>query len=340
MRPLFRVLKSASEATVQDLGRRQCMQDGVAPGGVMDLHAHAWANRLLGQSIGNPSIEVTLGMFKVEALVECVIALTGANLNASLNGRAVDPWRTYHLKPSDVLEFTSPKQGLRAYIGLGVARGVHSADETSESSLSSNLDLNLHLDLNLDATPSYKSLSTVTREHRLGLISGCILRKGDVLSAQNLLVPQKFVQAVVPDEFVPSYRADLDLELLPCYQYSDIDQAYKDQFFASKFAIQPSSNRMAYLFQQPEENEAQHGLSILPSEANAFGAVQIPPDGNPVVLLNDRQTVGGYPRIGTISRLSASQLCQRMTPAKVRFKPVSFEHVHNTMLEFESFFSA
>lgn len=297
------------------------MQDGVAPGGVMDLHAHAWANQLLGKPIQQPSIEITLGLFGLEVLTDCVVAITGADLRAQLNSQSIEPWRTYYLKQGDRLDFNQPRKGFRAYLAV-------SAD--------------------IDMPLNYGSLSTVPREHESGLVTPGLLTKGRVLNARGIQVPNtsaplsapSFVPAFVPDKYIPDYQADLELELLPCYQFEQFDNDYLDGFFGSSFKIASQSNRMAYLLQGSDPKALQHKLDVLPSAANSYGAVQIPPSGDPVVLLNDRQTIGGYAKLGAITRLSGSQLSQRFAPSMLSFKPISIEMAQQKMAQFNAFFRA
>lgn len=314
MTPIFRVTQCASLASFQDMGRRSCMQDGVAVGGVMDLHAHAWANRLLSKTINAATIEVTFGMFALEVLSDVRISLTGADLAASIDEKPIMPWQSYFLSKGSVLKFERPRSGVRAYIGIAAQ---------------------------IDLQHFYQSLSAVIKEEPLSLDAEKVLKQGQVISGKALSSSNHSNYVSVPNQFIPDYNSPLVLDLLSGYQIDDFDPTWLQRFLSRDFEILPSSNRMAYLLRPREsQDEAQtHNIEELASEGIAFGAVQIPPSGEPVILLNERQTIGGYPKAGCISRLSASDLAQRFAPSRVSFRLADFGQAQKRYREFLSFFS-
>lgn len=143
------------------------------------------------------------------------------------------------------------------------------------------------------------------------------------------------LQRTVPREFIPNYQQPLTLDLVAGYQFSQFPKASIDGFFETDFQIRDVSNRMAYCL---AGEKITHSINSLFSEGIAYGAVQIPPDGQPIVLLNDRQTMGGYPKLGCITRLSGSQLAQRMAPTTVRFRLVDLDEARQKYRQFLSFF--
>lgn len=296
-------------ATWQDLGRTHSTHHGVGQSGAMDLHAVCWANKLLGYEIDHPLIEITVGLFSVRFNVSCLIAITGADLGITLNGKAIQHWQTQIVKQGDELKFNSAKSGLRAYLAIGAK---------------------------IELETVFDSASTVIREQLPGLL-GRPLRGGDQLVGVADMQAATVSAKQVPSEFIPNYAEPLTLDLIASYQFYQFPKSSIDQLLTSEYQIQPNSSRMAYLL---KGNAIEHSLTSLASEGIAYGAIQVPPDGQPVILLNDRQTMGGYPKLGCISRLSGSALSQRFAPTTVRFKLVSVDGANQSYKKLLNFFSS
>ncbi len=291
-------------ATWQDLGRRHSTHHGVGQGGAMDMHAACWANRLLSRDINQPVIEITMGFFAIEFQASCQIAITGADMNTSLNGKEIEPWHSYAVNVGDQLKFSTANTGFRAYLAI-------------------NAELQLETVFN--------SVSTVIREGFSGLL-GRSLRINDEII--GLIASLKAPNKKVPNSFIPDYCEPLTLELIPSYQFDQFPQRSIDGFLKNEYQIQSSSNRMAYLL---KGNPTEHSLKSLVSQGIAYGTVQVPPDGQPVILLNDRQTMGGYPSLGCISRLSGNALAQKFAPSNVRFRLTSLDSEKKQYKEFFDF---
>ncbi len=276
----FKVLKSDRLALLQDRGRLGFQHLGLATGGPLDGHAYAWADCLLGHRQTTTQIEVSYGLFEVEALANTTIALTGADLDAKLNGIEIAPWRTYSIKKGDHLAFHHSLSGARSYIAV---LGGFQVDSVLQSS------------------------STVVREGVGGLSGvGKRLLTGDAIPyiGCGFLSTRK-----VPALDIPDYSQRLSLGVIPCYQFEAFDAVNRAHFFSSEYRVTDKIDRMGYRLQGPPIKSC---LSGLISEGIALGSIQIPADGQPIILLKDRQTIGGYPKIGTVSALDTSALSQRM----------------------------
>lgn len=311
--PIAKVIKTNGMATLQDSGRQHAMKEGVTEGGVMDVQAAYWANKLLNKPINNPVIEITLGMFELEILHECRIAVTGADLQAKCNDQRLPLWQTFICRVGDKLVFQFPQSGLRAYLAF---------------------------DAELQVPRYFDSVSTVVREASGGLNGGA-LQANDVLSGIDINSEQNIVK--IPPEYIPNYLMDdknaeqtLTLNVLTSYQFAQFSDQAKKIFTNSPYQIHPNSSRMAYLL---KGEAVKHNLTELASEGIAYGAIQVPPDGQPVILLNDRQTMGGYPKIGCITRMSGAKLAQTFAPKQVRFSFVSREQAVREWREFKAFFN-
>jgi len=283
----FEVLDPGMLTQVQDMGRLGYQHIGVTTGGPMDEHAFLWANRLLNNPLNAPQLEITFGRLSLLAHSDTSIALTGADLGARLNDRPIAPWQTYEIKQGDRLSFSMPVVGLRAY--LAVSGG-------------------------LDVPARLGSAATVSREQLGGLDgTGAKLAKGDRIP---LAPPSAVAKASVPYSEIPDYRKPLRVGVIPGYQYGHFPRSARARFFTSEYQVSQNIDRMGYRL----SGEAIHGdLDGIISEGIAYGAIQIPTDGQPIVLMKDRQTIGGYPKIGSLSALGAGQLAQRAPGASVSF---------------------
>ena len=290
----FKVLAPGVLTLVQDLGRTGYQHLGVTPGGPMDEIAFRWANRLLNNPADAAALEITFGGLKLEVLAETTLALTGADLDAQINDRTVESWRTYRVKRGDLLSFTRPRAGLRAYVAVQGG---------------------------LQVKTTLGSCSTVTRE-RLGGLTGCgdPIAKGDLIPFHT---SAPHTDARVPLQLQPDYTEPLCLALIPGYQIDQFSTQTQTRFFDSEYKISDQIDRMGYRLQGDPIETSCTGII---SEGIAYGAVQVPADGQPIVLMRDRQTIGGYPKLGSISRLSAAALSQRAPGASVSFEPIELNH--------------
>ncbi|AOY86891.1 allophanate hydrolase [Marinobacter salinus] len=281
------VVDAGMLALIQDTGRYGYQHIGVTTGGPMDEHAFLWANRLLNNELNAPQVEITFGKFSLLAHDDTWIAITGADLGARINDRAILPWQTHQVSRGDRIDFTAPVTGLRAY--LAVSGGFRPALKLG-------------------------SCATVTREGLGGLHGhGAKLARGDQLEFKP---PEKVAKASVPQNEVPDYRQPLCLGVIPGYQYPHFSAVERMKFFSCDYEVSQNIDRMGYRL----SGEAIHSdLSGIVSEGIAYGAIQVPSDGQPIVLMKDRQTIGGYPKIGCLSALDAGQLAQRGPGASVSF---------------------
>lgn len=303
---------------VQDLGRFGYQHVGLAPGGAADEHAFLWANRLLGNPPNSPALEICLGGLQLEAELPTRIALTGADAQATLNGQRLAPWQTANVEPRDRLQFGHPKSGVRSY--LAVQGGFQVA-------------------------PTFGSVATVMRE-RLGGLDGAggPLRKGDYLPCavtrvgtslpDNPSLPEN-LSVKVPPAYVPDYNEVPVLRVIEGHHAELFEEQELEVFYSSDYLITNQSDRMGARLSGPSLAPQRPGII---SEGTSFGAVQVPPDGQPMVLLKDRQTIGGYPKLGTVFSLDAFALAQRQPHTKVRFEPMDLAQAQQLLSRFYGFF--
>ncbi|WP_346798324.1 biotin-dependent carboxyltransferase family protein [Halomonas sp. Bachu 37] len=290
----LRVIQAGPLALLQDAGRFGVRHLGVTQGGPVDLHAWAWANALVGNGWGSAALEVTLGGLTLEATKRLNIAVCGADLGVMLEGRPAPLWRTATLMPGQRLCFGAPVSGVRAY--LAVTGGFQ-------------------------ADPVLDSVSAVVREGLGGHDGqGVALKAGDKLRVAEIDPVTRHRQ--VPHQEIPDYDQTCELPLIPGAQVGRFSGASLFAAFNQPWKVDDRADRMGVRLRGPR---LESDITSMISEGIGLGAVQVPPDGQPIVLLNDRQTIGGYPRLGALTPLGASRLAQCLPGREVRIRPVSHE---------------
>lgn len=293
-------------ATIQDLGRMGYQHVGVTVGGPMDELAFLWNNHLLGNKPNSAQIEIMAGQFKCMFQQPTMVALTGANMNAKLNGQAITPWRSFYVRADDILELGMMQQGLYCY--LAVKGGF-------------------------DVTHILGSCATVMRDDLGGLDGkGGKLTKGDKIDYQP---SQPSLAHQVAARFIPAYEKEIEVGVIASAQFDDFSGEMQDLFFKSTYTISQEINRMGYRLQgEPIINDK----SNLYSEGIDVGAIQIPKGGQPIVLMRDCQTIGGYPKIGYICKTDFSRFAQAAPGTKIRFYQKDMMDAAQEYLQQQSFF--
>lgn len=277
---------------LQDAGRFGVRHLGVTQGGAADWCSMSWANWLLGNALDAAVVEITLGGFAVVAEEDCLLALAGADLDAQIDGQPLAPWRSFKLNKGQKLQFTQPLLGARAYLG---APGGFIAPKVLGSS------------------------ATVVREELGGLDGlGVPLTRGATLSHHG--EPRQLRE--VPQAHQPDLRSNRPLDLVLGAQIGQFSGQSLFDVFNTTWAVDSRADRMGIRLLGAA---LQYQGAPMISEGIPLGAVQVPPDGQPIVLLNDRQTIGGYPRLGALTPLALARLAQRLPGDRVRFTPVMQE---------------
>lgn len=301
----FKVAQAGPLASLQDAGRFGVRQLGITQGGAIDMHAWAWANSLVGNPWGPAALEVTFSGLQLQATADLQLAITGADLGATIDDQPIENWSTFRIQTGQTLKFTKPVNGLRAY--LAVFGGFQ-------------------------GEPLLGSLSGVARE-KLGGHNG----DGTPLAAGDLLhVLQNADEAPAMTRHIPAtekldYSQPAVLDFILGAQAEYFSGVSLFDFFNSSWTVDNRSDRMGIRLNGPLLKCA---IDNLVSEGLTLGALQVPPDGQPIVLLNDRQTIGGYPRLGALTPLACARLAQCLPGQRVRFKPVSAERAYQQHLKF------
>ncbi|MBT2374301.1 biotin-dependent carboxyltransferase family protein [Pseudomonas fluorescens] len=286
---------------LQDAGRFGVRHLGVTQGGALDWVSMSWANWLLGNALDASVVEITLGGFTVRAEEYCLLALAGADLGAYVDERAISPGRSFILQKGQRLRFTQPFSGARAYLA---APG------------------------GFDAPKVLGSCASVGREELGGLDGlGRALAEGACLRYSGTGGAMRVLSA----EQLPNVHSKAPLELIVGAQIGQFSGQSLFDAFNTEWTLDSRADRMGMrLLGTPLQYQ---GPSLI-SEGIPLGAVQVPPDGQPIALLNDRQTIGGYPRLGALTPLALARLAQCLPGEKVRLAPVVQETAHQQHIEY------
>ena len=296
---VFEVVTPGTLTTVQDLGRPGWQHLGVSAGGAMDRQAARVANLLLGNDENDALLEVTLTGPELKFLRDTWIAVTGAEV------AGVPGWRPWKVTAGQVVSLAELTRGARAYVavagGLDIARVLGGAGTLLSASI--------------------------------GGWNGRALQAGDRLGARRGAC-ETTGNWSASAEFNAATGVDVTVRYLRGPQWDWFVAASRRTFLAKPYKITDKSDRMGLRLDGPGlrlENEARE----LASEGVGFGSVQVPPDGKPIVLMADRQTIGGYPKIGHVIAVDLPRLAQARSGDLVRFQEISIEEAQALYLERE-----
>lgn len=280
------VINSPLLATIQDNGRFAYKHLGVTNSGVMDQYAYTMANKLLDNLKDTNTIEIAFGNITFKVNEDTSICITGAESEVFINDTLQPQWKTLEIKKNDIIKIGKILSGV--YIYLSVKDGFILQKELG-------------------------SYSTSIKEN----IGGAKLQKGDILSFHS---SKNFPKKRLQKELIPQYENELILRVIESSQYKSFTN--KEEFFNNAYKVSNEINRMGCKLQGKPIHSALDGII---SEGITFGAIQIPKDGQPIVLLKEHQTIGGYPKIGVVLDVDCFKLAQVKPNTTVRFQKISME---------------
>lgn len=303
------VLKPGALSSFQDLGRSGFQHQGIPVCGVMDERAHRLAALLVGNSACQASLEVTLMGPALRFDCPAVVAVCGADLGASAAGRPLPLATAVALAAGQVLAFGRRASGMRAYIA--VAGGY--------------------------ALPAVLGSSSTYLRGGFGGAHGRALQKGDRIAlCRTQAKPGPALRAPqFPQQLLRTQQAPL--RIVAGREWAAFTPQARQALAAGPYRLSARSDRMgcrlegqALQLSQPLE---------LQSEAVGFGTVQVPPDGQPIVLMADRQTTGGYPRIAHVAAVDLPRLAQTMPGEALRFEWITLGQAQQLALAQSAVFS-
>jgi 5-oxoprolinase (ATP-hydrolysing) subunit C len=288
MRASLRIVQAGPGVSLQDAGRWGYLRYGVTATGPMDVLAHEAANLAAGGAEGGACIEASVGGVEVMAEGAPVgLAVVGGGFRVSRDGAALPGDCTLTLSPGERLSLRAGAAGSWAYIAP-FAR--------------------------IDAQPILGSLSM----HARSGMGGAGLFASDVLALADLRAGPAGPQALAP---LRGDAREAPIRIVPGPQDDYFDAENFACFLEGPWSVSPRSDRMAYALEGPVIAHAK-GFNIV-SDGIAFGAIQVPGDGQPFVQMADRAPTGGYPKIGTVISADLGRLAQMRPGARLRFAAVS-----------------
>jgi antagonist of KipI len=295
------VVKPGWLTTVQDLGRYGYQQYGVPVSGAMDRRAFIIANRLVGNRDSDAGLEITVKGPELLFEHDAVIAVTGADLTPSVNGIGIPLWTSVRIEAGSRLTFGARRAGARSYVA--VAGGI-------------------------DVPIVLGSRSTHTYS-RTGGIKGRALAQDDVLiGAPGAHIPAT-IGRTLPERLRPLYARFTALRILPGPQHSAFAEHAVERLMNDPYRLSNQSDRMGYRLVGPKLAHAD--VSEWISEGTAIGALQVPPDGQPILLMADRHTTGGYPKIAVVISADLHLAAQLMPGETVEFRTTTLPEAQALM---------
>lgn len=294
-------------SSFQDSGRWGYQHLGVSVTGAMDIQSHQMANLIAGNTDDCATLEITLLGPTLAFTQPCCICLGGAQMNARINGRPVPRYRPLIVRPSDTLTFDTATEGTRAYLAVHGGFGLPTVMDSQSTYLRAGF----------------------------GGWQGRALKKDDEIPLRAPLVNNKEALTTLSERiwdqvlYLPSMlgqhtgRKSL-VRLIRSDQWPEFTAASRAAMVSGTWRISTDSERMGYRLEGPEIALEQAREMI--SEATSFGSIQVPRGGQPIVLMADRQTSGGYPKIATVASADLPILAQKKPGDEIRFTLVDVEH--------------
>jgi len=302
----FEILSPGIMSTVQDLGRFGCARYGVAASGALDGFAVRVGNLLVGNAEDAAVVETTSMGLRIKALRDAVVAITGGDLQAVKGSEPLAVWRSHLVREGESISFTGPASGLRSY--LAVAGGIHAA--TVMGSRSTNL------------------------ASGFGGFQGRALRKGDILAAQPVKDAIRFADNVFMPEAVPVYSSSWRLRVVWGPQDDHFSEEGMQTFATAAFTVSPDSDRTGIRLKGPVIARKPGMEESIISEGILSGAIQVPGDGQPIIILGETAS-GGYRKIATVISADLPLLGQITPGDEVAFEAVSMEAAVRALREME-----
>jgi antagonist of KipI len=300
------VLEPGMLTTIQDLGRYGFSQFGVPSSGALDVFSVRAGNLLVGNQEGEACLETTVMGLKLKALREVVIAITGGDLYPELNGEPLEMWRTHLLVEGDVIHFKKVRAGCRAYLAICGGFVVTKIMGSRSTYLSG----------------------------KFGGLEGRPLKKGDILHTPDVQTPLSKLGLGFPRDWIPSLEKEVLLRVIPGPQDHHFTEKGFQTLYALFYRVTPQCDRMGIRLEGPKIERRPDVEESIISEGLISGAIQVPGDGKPIIILTELVT-GGYTKIATVISTDLPKAAQLKPGDRVRFSPVSIEEAHQLIREEE-----
>jgi len=302
----FEVLSPGIMSTVQDLGRFGCACYGVAASGALDGFAVRVGNLLVGNDENAAVVETTLMGLRLKVLRDTVVAVTGGDLQARKGSEPLPMWRSHMVREGETIVFLGSAIGLRSY--LAVAGGIQ--------------------------VPAVMGSRSTNLSTGFGGFDGRPLRKGDILSAEPLKDAARFAHRGFMPEAVPAYASPWRLRVVWGPQDDHFSEEGRQTFVTAAFTVSPDSDRTGIRLKGPAVTRKPGMEESIISEGILSGAIQVPGDGQPIIILGETAS-GGYRKIATVISADLPLLGQITPGDEVAFEAVSMAEAVQALREVE-----
>lgn len=295
---VFHVIKPGILTTFQDMGRTGFQRFGVPVSGAMDRYALQIANILVGNPRNAACLEVTLIGPELEACTPITVAITGADLETKVNGNVKQMWTSFRMNKGDRLTFGKQRSGVRAYIAIAGGFDSPRLFGSQSTDLNSGFGSQPNIGTDIIGFPG-------AAKHGIGLSK----------------------------QLIPTYEKSVEIAVVEGPHTNFFTKDSLENFYRTTHQVEANSNRMGYRLKSKRIS-----LRIdadIWSDAVPFGGIQVPGDGQPIILMADRQTTGGYPRIGTVISNDLPKVAQLVPKGEIKFYPISVEAAQGRAIERE-----
>jgi antagonist of KipI len=299
---VFHVLKPGLFTTVQDLGRYGYLKYGIPISGAMDTFSLVAANVLVKNNHNDACLEITLLGPELQALAKTQIAITGGEIFPKINGQPVPMWQTLEVQEGDILSLGKVESGCRAYLSL--IGGI--------------------------STPLVLGSRATYVRGGFGGISGRQLKIGDIIEGFD--TPVLKAKYSMPEDLVPQFTGQFKVHVILGPQADMFTKKGIHTFLSSQYKVSLDADRMGYRLEgQIIEHKA--GADII-SDALLSGAIQVPKNGKPIIIMRDAQTTGGYPKIAVAIIPDVSLLGQAKPNDVIEFSKIAMSQARQKLFEY------
>ncbi|KKK37198.1 KipI antagonist [Mesobacillus campisalis] len=318
---MLNIHKPGLLTTVQDPGRFGFQKYGVIVSGAMDSFALRIANVLVGNDENEAALEITLLGPEIEFTADALVSLCGGDLSPRVNGKSIRMWRPVFIEQGSVLSFGAANQGIRTY--LAVAGGINVPPSLGSKSTYLRATLG-----------GYCGRPLKTGDHVKVSSPGCLAKSLIKHLSQTLADGYAEADWAVSNMFSFPSSDRLAIRVIKGRHFDLFTLESKAAFFNEPFVITPQSDRMGYRLKGPDLGLG-HPEEML-SEAVCYGTIQVPPGGQPIILLADRPATGGYPKIAEIASVDFPAIAQAKPGDHLFFELISAKQAQLLLLQKEA----
>lgn len=288
--------------TVQDTGRYHYLRYGVPISGGMDVFSLVLANVLVGNNPNDACVETTLIGPELQALARTQVAITGGTGSPKINGSSASMWQTLEIREGDVVSFGRMENGCRSY--LSIRGGIN--------------------------TPLVLGSRSTFVRGGFGGVEGRQLKTADTIEGFD--APLLEVEYSTPEELQPRFTGDYKAQVVLGPQADMFTARGISTFLSSPYKVTLEADRMGYRLEGPLVEHK--GKADIVSDALLPGAVQVPKNGKPIMIMRDAQTTGGYPKIAVAATPDVSLLGQVKPNDTIEFSKVTVQLAHEKACEY------